>query len=177
MKGWSKAKIDCYEDFKQQLMKEGLLVKKRKTAAPLVFTELEEGFFEAFWNSGIRRAGDKKKAKVKYIKTLRSNRQPMAFHLSLLEDIKQRVDREQLGFDKMHPYTYLNQERWKDDLPAKEVKLLQLPSPRDQQAIDKIVREYELPKATTEKDYFEYHATLKEYIEKHQIKPKGGDNE
>lgn len=31
-----------------------------------------------------------------------------------------RAAAEQMGFDKMHPTTYLNGERWEDELPAKQ---------------------------------------------------------
>lgn len=188
MEGWSKAKIDCYKDFKAQMIKEGFMIKqprKPRKEKPDDYTVQELELFNEFWNSGIRKAGDKQKTKRKYIALVRAFRgtsfvfdsAEYTFSRFILLDIEQRLKKEQLGFKEMHPYTYLNGERWNDAMPEKIVKLLKLPSPQDQQGIDKLVREYNLPKASTEKDYFEYHKTLKEYIEKHQIKPKGGDDE
>jgi len=179
MEGWSKAKRECYKDFKAQMIKEGFMIKqprKPRKAKPDDYTVLELELFNEFWNSGIRKAGDKQKTKRKYRALLRE-REAYTFHRFIMLDIHQRLEREQLGFKEMHPYTYLNGERWNDAMPEKIVQLLKLPSPQDQQGIDKLVRQYNLPQASTEKDYFEYHKTLKEYIEKHQIKPKGGDDE
>jgi len=179
MEGWSKAKIDCYKDFKAQMIKEGFMIKqprKPRKEKPDDYTVQELELFNEFWNSGIRKAGDKQKTKRKFIALLRE-REAYTFYRFIMLDIHQRLEREQLGFKEMHPYTYLNGERWNDAMPEKIVKLLKLPSPQDQQGIDKLVRQYNLPKASTEKDYFEYHKTLKEYIEKHQIKPKGGEDE
>ena len=40
---------------------------------------------------------------------------PMHFAKFLVTDTETRFKNQQIGFDKMHPSTYLNQARWEDD--------------------------------------------------------------
>lgn len=80
--------------------------------------------FELFWLAGMRKA-NKKKARAAFDTALKAAGQsatPKAFAESLAADVKRRIAAEQMGFDKMHPTTYLNGERWEDDLPAKQLQ-------------------------------------------------------
>lgn len=73
--------------------------------------------FEEFWNAGMRKL-DKKKAKAAFLKQLaESKMEPEEFGAMLAKDVQERVKREQFGFSRLHPTTYLNGERWNDELP------------------------------------------------------------
>ena len=79
--------------------------------------------FEEFWLSGIRKVG-KKAAKSRYIKILKNLKgvSDQDFNARLITDVKKRLSMNQLGFAEMHPTTYLNGERWNDDLIKTELK-------------------------------------------------------
>lgn len=72
--------------------------------------------FEIFWAAGMRKV-ERKKALAKFERLAKRQEDPEAFAQSLADDIQRRLDAEQLGFAQMHPTTYLNGERWTDDLP------------------------------------------------------------
>ena len=82
-----------------------------------------ELMFEEFWLSGIRKVG-KKAAKSRYIKILKNLKgvSDQDFNARLITDVKKRLSMNQLGFAEMHPTTYLNGERWNDDLIKTELK-------------------------------------------------------
>ena len=73
--------------------------------------------FERFWLSGIRKV-NKKKSKSLFSNILKKTKDQGWSELTeiLTEDVKLRIDSNQLGFSEMHPTTYLNGERWKDDI-------------------------------------------------------------
>ena len=87
-------------------------------------TDYDE-MFEVFWNAGMRKL-NKKKAKQLFLKVIKSQElDPWACTLRLEDDIKQRlIDEKQFGFDRMHPTTYLNGERWEDEHVKEEVPAL-----------------------------------------------------
>lgn len=71
--------------------------------------------FEKFWSAGMRKvnkAGAKKSfnAQVKKYEGT-----PEQFTEMLIEDVKNRIGK-QYGFDSLHPTTYLNGQRWSDEL-------------------------------------------------------------
>lgn len=72
--------------------------------------------FERFWFSGIKKV-NKKKAKLSFVKIIKREKDRLIFTLKLIEDVKTRIQLNQLGFSEMHPTTYLNGERWNDDYP------------------------------------------------------------
>ena len=45
-----------------------------------------------------------------------ANREIHVFTDYLINDVQQRLAAGVFGFDKMHPTTYLNQQRWHDDI-------------------------------------------------------------
>lgn len=76
--------------------------------------------FDQFWSSGIRKV-NKKKAKPLFGKVLNlyaTEDGPTAydFTTALSNDVKKRLESNQLGFAEMHPTTYLNGERWNDEV-------------------------------------------------------------
>ena len=81
-------------------------------------TDVDEisDLFEAFWLSGIKKV-NKKKAKVIFTKIIKAEVNKQEFNIGLICDVKNRLNLNQMGFAEMHPTTYLNGERWKDDYP------------------------------------------------------------
>lgn len=76
--------------------------------------------FDQFWGSGIRKV-NKKKSKPLFSKILKeyaTEDGPTAydFTTAMVNDIKKRLNSNQLGFAEMHPTTYLNGERWNDEV-------------------------------------------------------------
>ena len=78
--------------------------------------------FELFCSAGMIKVG-KAKAQAKF-KTLAKDRKedPETFARMLVRDVKARLSAGVFGFDRLHPTTYLNGQRWDDeivgDLPA-----------------------------------------------------------
>lgn len=71
--------------------------------------------FESFWDSGMvkkNKSGAKKSFKAK-LKSLCM--EPDELSELMIKDVKERISSGQFGFDKMHPQTYINGERWNDD--------------------------------------------------------------
>lgn len=75
--------------------------------------------FDLFWMNSSKR-GDKKKAYSYFNKILNKKDSPQAFTDFLINDIKQRKESGQLGFDQMHITTYLNGERFDDEIQSGE---------------------------------------------------------
>ena len=103
------------------------LTKKAESDAPFprvpaiveVDHEILDFCFDQFWNSGIRKV-NKKKTKPLFSRVLKeyaTEDGPTAydFTTALVNDVKKRLEINQLGFAEMHPTTYLNGERWNDD--------------------------------------------------------------
>jgi len=73
--------------------------------------------FDKFWLSGIKKV-NKKKSKAMFTSILKKTKDQgwSEFTEILIEDVKSRLDSNQLGFSEMHPTTYLNGERWRDEI-------------------------------------------------------------
>lgn len=72
--------------------------------------------FEKFWNAGMVKVG-KAKAKTKFEKLVRDGKHdPDALARKLAIDVKARLSAGVFGFDRLHPITYLNGERWTDEI-------------------------------------------------------------
>lgn len=71
--------------------------------------------FENFWSSGIRKVS-KKKTKALFNNLLKKEVSHDAFVRLLTTDVHKRIRANQLGFAEMHPTTYLNGERWNDEV-------------------------------------------------------------
>lgn len=74
--------------------------------------------FEIFYNAGLPKK-NRKKAESVFAKHARKQQDPMAFAQMLADNIASRICTGELGFDAMHPTTYLNQQRWEDELPER----------------------------------------------------------
>ena len=73
--------------------------------------------FEQFWLAGMVKVNKKKALTVfKAKQKLNSGDTAREFTVILINDVHKRLRSNQFGFDKMHPTTYLNGERWNDDI-------------------------------------------------------------
>lgn len=107
--------LDSEEDLPAQEVPEGEL---GGTGEP---DPVEAAFENIFWGAGLR-----KDAKVKARSAFRTKYRdwkkttrgaPEEFAGMLAQDIRIRVQAQQLGFDKLLPTSYLNGERWNDERP------------------------------------------------------------
>ena len=72
--------------------------------------------FERYWTeSGMRKMG-KAKAKSIFDRICKKHGGAEQFATMLIKDCQSRLQVGQVGFDAMHPTTYLNGERWNDEL-------------------------------------------------------------
>ena len=75
--------------------------------------------FSLFWEAGMVKQ-NKKAALKKFTSILQKQSDPEQFTQRLVADVKTRLERNQIGFAELHPTTYLNNERWEDDLPKQQ---------------------------------------------------------
>ena len=78
-----------------------------------------ESAFNSFWVAGMKKV-NKKAARKAFEKEAKLQSGLTQFVFMLINDIKARKGK-QFGFDSMHPTTYLNGERWEDELPKTEI--------------------------------------------------------
>lgn len=91
--------------------------------SPSLHEETDRAFEEIFWLAGMVKGG-KAKAKSAFRTQFKAWRKesggtPEKFAQFLADDIASRKGK-QFGFDKLHPSTYLNGQRWNDEKPAPE---------------------------------------------------------
>jgi hypothetical protein len=75
-----------------------------------------EEMFNRFWSAGMRKM-NKKGAKKAFMGIIKSQEPDSQWDFTdfLYEDIQKRVKNKQNGFDRLHPTSYLNSERWDDE--------------------------------------------------------------
>jgi AraC-like DNA-binding protein len=71
--------------------------------------------FEHFWLNMKLSKKSKQAAQKIFYKLTKSNQDPMFFANELIRDTNLRFRNKQFGFDKLHPSTYLNCQRWEDE--------------------------------------------------------------
>ena len=77
--------------------------------------------FKMFWSAGMVKV-NKAKAKAKFERLVRDGKEdPDAFACLLARDVKARIAAQVYGFDRLHPTTYLNGERWNDDIVGSDI--------------------------------------------------------
>lgn len=91
--------------------------------SPSLHEETDRAFEEIFWLAGMVKGG-KAKAKSAFRTQFKAWRKesggtPEQFAQFLADDIASRKGK-QFGFDKLHPSTYLNGQRWNDEKPVPE---------------------------------------------------------
>ncbi len=72
--------------------------------------------FERFWVAGMTKQNKQGALKSFTKQHKEANREIHVFTDYLINDVQQRLAAGLFGFDKMHPTTYLNQQRWHDDI-------------------------------------------------------------
>lgn len=88
------------------------------TDYPKVAKPPTEKAFAIFWEAGMVKTG-KKKAQALFADIVKRGKlNPTEFACKLRDDVQARLRVRQYGFDKLHPTTYLSQERWNDEMPA-----------------------------------------------------------
>lgn len=71
--------------------------------------------FEKFWKSFPKKM-NKKKALIAFKSAFKKQDLQIEYFTDMLiADVNERISRNQLGFDKLHATTYLNNERWNDE--------------------------------------------------------------
>ena len=78
-------------------------------------SDLDAGF-STFWAAGMVKTGKKASRKAFAAAVKRHKAAPVAFGERLAEDVRRRLAAGQMGFDRMHPTTYLNGDRWEDEI-------------------------------------------------------------
>ena len=101
-----------------------------------------ESAFNSFWIAGMRKV-NKKAARKAFEKEVKLQSDLTQFVFMLINDIKARKGK-QFGFDSMHPATYLNGERWEDELPKAEIvnNVTDIRSTRDMTIEDEFNRDW-----------------------------------
>ena len=84
-----------------------------------------ESDFDRFWLAGMTKQAKTKSlaAFKKQFKEAQKKTKGLTegmFTDYLVDDVKKRIAANVFGFDRMHPTTYLNQQRWNDDIVAGE---------------------------------------------------------
>lgn len=90
-----------------------------KNHKPVIKDMCDEAFL-VFYSAGLV-----KKSKVKALSLFKSlvkqmDCDPMEFAELLKSDVQYRVNNNQFGIDRLHPSTYLNQQRWTDEYDSQE---------------------------------------------------------
>lgn len=75
-----------------------------------------DGGFDLFWTAGMVKTGRKKALALFAGIVKRTKADPAELGARLAADVAERIRVQQFGFDKLHPSTYLTQERWTDEV-------------------------------------------------------------
>lgn len=115
--------------------------------------------FELFWKSGMKKL-NKKKA-LSAFRTAFKNAKPKLmtdnkeaeFAAYLVRDVQKRIKNKQFGFDRLHPVTYLNGERWHDEYTNADGKSVRVKSDfPEQQGADRPIHVVEARATLTADD-------------------------
>lgn len=92
-----------------------------KESIPMVEkSTLVDEAFNLFWSAGMRKA-NKKGALSSFAKAVKESKMDAEqFAQKLVKDVKARIASGQIGFKEMHPTTYLNGQRWEDEIVRPE---------------------------------------------------------
>jgi hypothetical protein len=71
--------------------------------------------FNYFWLNMFLPKKAKPVGQKAFTKAVKTFNDPMHFAKFIVGDTEARFNNQQIGFDKMHPATYLNQTRWEDE--------------------------------------------------------------
>lgn len=128
--GDTKDTIQKKERQYKNTMPEQVQAKQEKASSQ--HEETDKAFENIFWCAGMRKTGKKNAASAFRTQfTLwrkETHGSPEEFARMLAEDIRCRSG-IQFGFDRLHPATYLNGQRWTDDKPIPETQQAKSSSP------------------------------------------------
>ena len=106
--------------------------------------ETEESFindlFESFWLAGMSKKG-KNQATKKFSAIIKKQDNPEEFTDMLISDVQQRLASNQMGFAELHPTTYLNNERWKDEIKEATHDAYKQPNQQRLSTVEQSLRE------------------------------------
>jgi hypothetical protein len=107
--------LTTLEEGKKERRKES----KNKDISPAAQVDNEnlESDFDIFYLAGMVKKG-RKQSLAKFKLLANKNGGSFVFANMLSTDIKKRIAVNQFGFDTLNPLTYLNNERWKDEIKA-----------------------------------------------------------
>lgn len=137
------------------------------TALPVNQVDKLQIAFDEFWEAGMVKTNKKKaysvfKAQFKiHKKELNPDNPEQHFSSHLIADIALRLKNQQLGFDGMHPTTYLNGERWLDA----QAKAGQSGKPAHVEKTTKQIHVAAIPNKITEEDKSKYSSMSKNLLE------------
>lgn len=80
-------------------------------------SECADDAFQRYWDAGMRKIDKLRARKAFDRKCKQLKMQPAELADLLVADVKKRIQRKVFGFDRLHPATYLNNERWNDEIP------------------------------------------------------------
>ena len=90
---------------------------KPKNRKPSNLGDVEQAF-EIYWQAGMVKQNKKKALSLFTAYVKKEKLCPNEFAEKLAGDVRARIAAEQMGFDRLHPTTYLANERWEDQLIA-----------------------------------------------------------
>lgn len=88
-----------------------------QSVEPTCATALRDAF-ETFYCAGLPKKS-RKRAEAAFKTQAKGQEDIAGFAQMLADNINSRLGTGELGFDAMHPTTYLNQQRWLDDTPER----------------------------------------------------------
>jgi len=114
--------------------------REDKRLKGLARKELVDSAFVCFWSNMFLPKKAKPVGEKSFNKVVKTYSDPMHFAKFLVTDTETRFNNQQIGFDKMHPATYLNQARWEDDYTV-DAKQTTQPQQRTQEQTNQFVDE------------------------------------
>ena len=147
-----------------RLIDEGYIKPKSEKRKKKVVAEWFPGDFDTFWGNYPKPSSGRTEA-VREWNKLQPDENLMLILFSRPSEYYANTE-PQFMLDASR---YLKRKKWLDEIIKVKPKLLAVPQANDTAAIDKFVTKHSLPKATTEKDYWEYRGVLVKYIEKKQL--------
>lgn len=86
-----------------------------------------EQAFETYWQAGMVKQNKKKALSLFTAYVKREKLCPNEFAEKLAVDVRARIAAEQMGFDRLHPTTYLANERWEDQVVTNTAQVASKP--------------------------------------------------
>ena len=126
-------------------------IQKKELNKDIAQSDLVGEAFGHFW-SNMKLVKKSKKSALAAFKKLTKDKSktPMEWATLLINDIQNRINANQFGIDKLHPSTYLNGQRWEDEITINH----QMSAPQNTQAnqagngqwLDEMIQDGELDK-------------------------------